>query len=284
MKRSIVAAVAVVAALAATTGGFAAQRYLITSSRQIKPGSIAYRNLSRSTQRLISRRGRAGARGATGPAGPAGPAGAKGPAGATGSTGPAGPTGAAGPTGPQGPQGPQGQSGANALAQASGIVAWTADPSLITQSIQDTSGTIHGGSVWLAQGQTINWLAEFVEADGSGMTHGAYAIYNSQLQLVAQTADNPSAFENATADSWVQLSLTSPYTVPASGLYYLVDLVAGSTVPFIGVVFNTGQVARNELPNGVFREIRAVADPTTGGFPSMLSNTGTSETRCMLAG
>jgi hypothetical protein len=267
MKRGIiVAGIALVAALVVTSGGLAARRYLITSSRQIKPGAISYGDLNKSTRHKIAQHG---ARGARGPAGPAGSQGA---------------TGATGATGPQGATGAQGPSGANAVAQASGLVAWTYDPSLISTSVADNSGTIHGGAVWLQQGDTIHWLSEFVTAPGSGMTAGGYAIYNSNLHLVAQTPDSPNAFQSAPADSWLKLSLTSPYTVPSSGLYYLVDLVAGTQTPSIGIVQQTGADlnARNVLPSQVPLEVRDV--PATSAFPSTFTTTATDETRCMTAG
>lgn len=280
MKRSIVAGVAIGVSLAATTGGLAARRYLITSSRQVAPGAVAYRSLDRFTKRLIARDGRRGRRG---PAGRAGPAGAQGAAGAQGPTGPAGPAGPTGPAGPAGTAGTQGPTGANALAQASGLVAWTTDPGLISTARQDSSGTVHGGTVWLAQGQTIHWLAEFLTADGYDMTHGQFAIYDSSLHLVAETADDPDAFHTAPVDTWVKLSLTSPYTVPASGLYYLVDFLAGSSTPTMGVaVYAAGLGARNGLPDGVARAVRDGSGLTA--LPSTLANTGTDETRCMLAG
>jgi hypothetical protein len=162
-------------------------------------------------------------------------------------------------------------------------VAWTADPGLISTTRVNTSGTIHGGSVWLEQGDTINWLAELVTGDGSGMTHGGYAIYDANLNLVAQTADTPGAFQTAPADTWVQLPLTSPYSVPASGLYYLVDLFAGSTMPTVGVVaYNAALPGRNVLPGGIARAVRGGSG--LSAFPSTLTNTGTDETRCILAG
>jgi hypothetical protein len=89
--------------------------------------------------------------------------------------------------GPAGPRGRRGPSAANALARASGLVAWTSDPALISTSIVDSSGSIHGGSVWLNKGQKIGWLAELVIAHGSGMRHGAFAIYDASLHLVART-------------------------------------------------------------------------------------------------
>ena len=239
--------------------------------------------------------GKQGPKGDTGPIGPIGPTGATGPQGAAGGTGPQGPRGDTGPqgsqgeTGPRGPQGltgatgPEGPSAVNALAQASRLVAWTSDPALITTSVADTSGTLHGASVWLNQGDTIDWLAELVTADGSGMTHAGYAIYDSSFDLVAQTPDAPNAFETATADSWVKLSLSSTYHAPASGLYYLVDLLAGSTMPKIGIIANNGILAgANTLPGGVPRSIKDNASFST--FPSTLTNTGSQLTRCILAG
>jgi hypothetical protein len=254
--------------------------------------------------------GLVGLTGPIGPLGPMGPVGAMGPIGPTGDMGPIGPTGATGDTGPQGsqgpigprgpegdtgatgprgaqgptgPQGPAGSSAANALAQASGLVAWTSDPALISTTRTDSSGTMHGGSVWLNQGDTINWLAELVTANGSALTHGAFALYDSNLQLVAQTPDNPGAFANAPPDTWVKLSLTSPYTAPASGLYYLVDFLAGATTPTIGVVTaNSALPGRNILPNGVARGVRAGSG--LSAIPSTLTNTSTDETRCILAG
>jgi hypothetical protein len=245
-----------------------------------------------------------GERGATGPAGPSGPQGTtgltgpvgpQGPPGDTGASGPAGPAGPAGlegdigpqgpqgATGPRGPIGPQGPSSANALPQASGLVAWTADPGLISTTRQDASGAIHGGSVWLNQGDTINWLAELLTVDGAGMTHAGYAIYDSQLNLVAQTADSPSAFQTARADSWVRLSLTSPFTAPTSGIYYFVDLLAGATPPTIGVVeSNSAMPGANMLPTGIPRGVRG--GDGFSAFPTVITDTNPGETRCILAG
>ena len=136
-----------------------------------------------------------------------------------------------GARGPRRTAGPAGANAANALAQASGLVAWTADPILAAESVVDTSGSIHGASVWLNKSDRISWLAELVVAHGSAMKHGAFAIYDANLRLVARTGDNPSAFQAAKAHSWVKLPLTSPFTVPASGRYYFVDLLCWLHAP-----------------------------------------------------
>ena len=228
--------------------------------------------------------GPAGEIGPAGPTGATGSTGPQGPRGPTGPTGPRGDTGDTGPQGAQGPTGPEGPSAVNALAQALGLVAWTSDPALISTSIVDSSGSIHGAALLLNKGDTINWLAELVVSAGSGMTHGGFAIYDSNLNLVAQTDDNPTAFQTTPADSWVTLPLTSAYVAPTSGLYYLVDLLAGTTVPRVGIVASNGSVltGANLLPTGTPREVGSGTGFSS--FPSTLTNKGSGLTRCILAG
>ncbi len=292
LKRTIYVFSAIALVLAVTSGAFAAGKYLITSSSQVKPGAISYGNLSAAaTHRLAGQHGSPGAAGpkgdpgAAGAQGPTGQTGPKGDTGATGlgdtgATGPQGPTGQTGPTGPTGPTGAPGADGTNGLAQASGLVAWTADPSQILQTSTDTSGTIHGGSVLLAQGQVITSLAELVVTAGVDMTHGMFAIYDKNLHLVAQTADTPAAFQ--VGNQWVELSLTAPYTVPASDRYYFVDLLAATTtMPAIGDVTSGTTSARNILPGGVPRDVSGSGPFTT--FPATLTNSGTGITRYIVA-
>jgi hypothetical protein len=240
VKRNLIALAAVAFVLAVTTGAVAAQRYLITSSSQIKPGVISYANLSTAAKdRLAEERG---ARAATGLASAA---------------------------------------GANALAQASGLLAWTADPAQILVEAHDTSGSIHGTSVVLTRGQVVSKLAELVVAPGVGTNHGMFALYDGNLALVAKTADTPAAFQ--VANQWVELPLTSPYTVPATGLYYFVDLVAATTTtPTIGMVgLHAATDARSTLPGGVPRNVHG--GPGLSAFPATLVNDGTGVTRSIVA-
>lgn len=116
MSRTVLALGAIALALALAGGAWAGKRYVITSSSQVKPGSLTGKSIKSHslTLRDLSP-GIVGAfvppGGSTGPAGPQGPrgdTGASGPAGPEGATGPQGPKGDTGPAGPQGPRGPQG--------------------------------------------------------------------------------------------------------------------------------------------------------------------------------
>ena len=73
MKKKVLVAgaAAVVGVLALSSGAVAAQHYIITSSSQIKDGSIALRDLTPGARKSL--KGQKGAKGETGPRGPQGP-------------------------------------------------------------------------------------------------------------------------------------------------------------------------------------------------------------------
>lgn len=120
--------VAVAALIVSLTGSaIAAKHYIITSSSQVKPGSLSAGNLSSDARaRLKGKVGPAGPPGPQGPTGTAGangaqgPSGPQGPAGEKGSTGAAGAQGPAGSPGAPGAQGPKGVFDASDVAQAQG--------------------------------------------------------------------------------------------------------------------------------------------------------------------
>jgi len=85
LKKGIVAIAALFGVLAITSGAFAAQHYLITSSSQIKDGTVRLADLAPGARKALH--GNLGAKGDLGPAGPQGPKGNAGPQGPKGSNG-----------------------------------------------------------------------------------------------------------------------------------------------------------------------------------------------------
>ena len=108
MKRTIIALGGIALALALAGGAWAGKKYLVTSSSQVKPGSLTGVNIKNHSLTLRDL--------ATGTA--LRLHGARGPRGPRGSTGPKGATGAQGPKGDTGPQGPPGLQGLSGFAGA----------------------------------------------------------------------------------------------------------------------------------------------------------------------
>ena len=91
MKKGITLIAVLAAVLAVTSGAFAANHYLVTSSSQIKNGTIAASDLSSAARKAL--KGQQGWKGDTGATGLQGPQGPKGDPGAQGPHGPAGVSG-----------------------------------------------------------------------------------------------------------------------------------------------------------------------------------------------
>jgi hypothetical protein len=106
-------AMTLVLVFALSGGAYAASRYVITSTKQIKPSVL---------KSLQGKAGINGAPGTAGPAGAQGPAGSQGPAGPAGNQGTAG---AKGETGSQGLKGATGNSGATGPKGATGATGTT---------------------------------------------------------------------------------------------------------------------------------------------------------------
>ena len=89
MNRTIIALGAIALALALAGGAWAGKHYMITSSSQVKNGSLSSKDLSKKARKSL--KGNRGPKGAAGAQGPKGDAGAQGPKGDPGAQGPPGP-------------------------------------------------------------------------------------------------------------------------------------------------------------------------------------------------
>ncbi len=119
---TVIATLALIFAM--STGAYAAGKYLITKTSQIKPSVLA------------QLKGKAGAAGATGAAGSAGPAGPQGPAGPAGSGSP-GAKGEAGPEGKQGIQGEKGEKGEKGAKGLAGVCS-AAEACVLPSGVTET--------------------------------------------------------------------------------------------------------------------------------------------------
>jgi hypothetical protein len=141
-KRLTYANVTVTLALvfAMSGGAYAANKYLITSTKQIKPTIL---------KTLQGKTGAAGPQGPAGPAGPQGPAGTPGTPGTKGETGPEGKQGPEGKEGKEGKQGAVGKEGKQGLEGKEGS-PWVAGGTL--PSGQTETGTWSYGAVGTGTG------------------------------------------------------------------------------------------------------------------------------------
>lgn len=159
-----------------------------------------------------------------------------------------------------------------------GIICWSIDPRECNNSTPAASGDFHAGVVWLPAGTKIANLSEYAKTAGVAITHAWLAIYDANLNLVAQTADNPTAFQ---ATGWITVPLVASYTTPAAGIYYLADLISATTT-MPGTL--NGPVIADQpaaiLPGAVPLSFK---DTGLSALPTPPAKIGGSTVHCMLA-
>jgi hypothetical protein len=132
-----------------------------------------------------------------------------------------------------------------------GYLAWTCDPVVCSgQAVVMPSGGIYYHMIYLQQGMVISNISVSVGTAGSGLTNCYLGLYNSTTQL-AVTAAITTAFQST---GIVKTAVTSPYTVPTTGYYYVSVLIgnasttgprfiAPSAVNYDSNTYNAGQTA-----------------------------------------
>lgn len=135
---------------------------------------------------------------------------------------------------------------ADAIAKALGIIAWTFDPVQSVTLTTHTSGNIHACGVYLLKGQVIGHMGCYLGAAAVTPSHFQLGIYDAGYNLVAASADTPASLGSA---GYVELALTSTYTVPSDGLYYFADLFAATTMPTVLTISTVTQAGRSLLPS-----------------------------------
>jgi len=99
-----------------------------------------------------------------------------------------------------------------------------------TNTSAPTSGTVYLYAVFLRAGMVVKNIAfhSATTALGTG-THQIFGLYDSNRNLLAQTADDTSTAW--AANTMKKLNLTAPYTIPQTGIYYLAFLISATTMP-----------------------------------------------------
>ena len=221
MKRTILALGAIALALALAGGAWAGKTYLITSSSQVKPGSLTGRNVqnhslglndlsSKAKDELKGERGRRGPQGATGPTGP---------------TGPQGPQGEKGATGPQGPKGDKGDPGTPAPT----LLRLSGDFSGTNASVATTLDGVQFGPY--ADGGRAGGSVRYDGADGltlGDISELAYKIMHSTSDDNAISAPYLRIFLNNDNDDVIFDPTQCATTVPDEDTFQTFEVTTGS--------------------------------------------------------
>jgi hypothetical protein len=187
LKKGITLIAVLVGVLAVTSGAFAANHYLITSSSQIKNGAISASDLSSAARKALQ-----GQKGSTGAAGPQGHAGAQGPKGDTGAAGTPGKDGAPGNDGAPGKDGadapaPEYGVGAVWVTRSASPSAWAKYSTRLGSPVGDTTGGVFRFTCSTAQAPCQVALQAAVLSDTPA---GGYKVYP---RIMVQRAGDPDA-------------------------------------------------------------------------------------------
>jgi hypothetical protein len=229
LKKGITVIAVLAAVLAVTSGAFAANHYLITSSSQIKDGVVSAADLSPAARNAL--KGQKGNIGAAGRQGPAGAQGLKGDTGATGAQGPKGDTGA---TGAQGLQGPAG----------------TPAPTMLR-----LTGAFAGSNASVAttlDGVQFGPYANGGRAGGSVVYTGANRLKLAEITQLSYTVEHSTADGNAIGSPYLRIFL-------AGGDDVIFDATQCATTVPSENVFNTYEVTAGD--------VRYDDDSCDGGTP-----------------
>jgi hypothetical protein len=116
------------------------------------------------------------------------------------------------------------------LQSALGILAWNHNPLVETGTLALTAGTVYAMSVPLLAGQVISRLGFGINVAGAGTvpTHIYIGLCDSTGKMLAQSADLAANAGWTSGTKLTSFPLSASYTVPTTGLYYIVILQVGA--------------------------------------------------------
>lgn len=106
-----------------------------------------------------------------------------------------------------------------------GFKAISGDPKIYGGNVGINSGTVYAVAVWFKEGTVVSSVGLFLVTGATAVTTFEAGIYSSALALLAGSGNAAAGPVNG----WRFASLSSVWTCPADGIYYLAFLFVGST-------------------------------------------------------
>ena len=110
------------------------------------------------------------------------------------------------------------------------------------------SGTLNMAAVWLTAGTLVSNISFFSATTAAGTpTNYFFGLFDASRNLLATSANQTTAAW--AANTIKTLAMTTPYTVPTTGLYYLGYFMTATTVPTLkGGTAKTGAQLNGTAP------------------------------------
>lgn len=118
-------------------------------------------------------------------------------------------------------------------------------------TIGAASGSPVAGLISFRAGDVVTNLVACVTVVGTSLSFAKLALYDTSGNFIVATSSVSASFNSGTG--FKQIALTAPYTIPASGAYYVVFLqfgsgATGATLSRGGSNFSGTQIGTNPRP------------------------------------
>jgi hypothetical protein len=127
--------------------------------------------------------------------------------------------------------GPRRTQRADIQAVSDGLIAQTFARSAMTGGTILVGGTAYFSSMPLAAGDVVSSIVICVTTAGVAMTLSKVGLYDTAGNRLAVSADQGTAWETS---GYKAAAMTTPYTVPTTGVYYTAVIAAGGTNAIVG--------------------------------------------------